>query len=209
MGMVTLKVLNSEGEKVGEVRLPLQRRDEVTVTVSNVVRAYMANSRRGTASTKTRAEVAGGGRKPWRQKGTGRSRHGSRRSPLWTGGGIIFGPRPRDFTQRTPKKMKRRALVEALGYRAGDLKVVEEIRLQEPKTREVAALLSKLDAAVKPLLVTTDGDRDLWRASRNIPGCRTTRVDDLNAYMVMWHTSIVLTRDAARRLAKNIKGWAE
>ncbi len=207
--MVTVKVLNRDGEKVGEVRLPLEKLDEVTVTVSNVVRAYMANRRRGTASTKTRAEVAGGGRKPWRQKGTGRARHGSRRSPLWTGGGVTFGPKPRSFVQRTPKKMKRRALVEALGYRAADLRVVDELRLEEHKTREVAAILSNLGAADKPLLVTADGDRGLWLASRNIPGCRTTRVDDLNAYLILWHTSLVFTKAAAKKLAGIIRGWAK
>jgi len=206
--MVTVDVLNRDGVKVGEIELPLDALDEVTVTVSDVVRAYMANRRRGTASTKTRAEVAGGGRKPWRQKGTGRARHGSRRSPLWTGGGITFGPKPRDYTQRTPKKMKRHALVEALGYRAANLKVVDELKLEEHKTREVAALLSNLDAAKKPLLITADGDRGLWLASRNIPGCRTTRVDDLNAYLVLWHTNLVFTQAAALRLAETIKGWA-
>ncbi len=206
--MVTVDVLNRDGMKVGELELPLDALDEVTVTVSNVVRAYMANRRRGTASTKTRAEVAGGGRKPWRQKGTGRARHGSRRSPLWTGGGITFGPKPRDYTQRTPKKMKRRALVEALGYRAANLKVVNELKLEEHKTREVAALLSSLDAAKKPLLITADGDRGLWLASRNIPGCRTTRVDDLNAYLVLWHTNLVFTQAAALRLAETLKEWA-
>lgn len=206
--MVTVDVLNRDGVKVGELELPLDALDEVTVTVSNVVRAYMANQRRGTASTKTRAEVAGGGRKPWRQKGTGRARHGSRRSPLWTGGGITFGPKPRDYTQRTPKKMKRRALVEALGYRATNLKIVDELKLEEHKTREVVALLSSLDAAKKPLLITADGDRGLWLASRNIPGCRTTRVDDLNAYLVLWHTNLVFTQAAALRLAETLKGWA-
>jgi large subunit ribosomal protein L4 len=205
--MVTVDVLNREGSKVGEIKLPVDALDEVTVTVSNVVRAYMANRRRGTAATKTRGMVAGGGRKPWRQKGTGRARHGSRRSPLWTGGGITFGPQPRDYTQHTPTKMKRRALVEALGYRAGSLKVVDELILPENKTREVASLLAKLDAAQKPLFVTAEADRGLWLASRNIPGCRTARVDDLNAYLVMWHGKLVFSKDAALRLAKNIQGW--
>jgi large subunit ribosomal protein L4 len=205
--MVTVAVLNREGSKVGEVKLPLDTLDEVTVTVSNVVRAYMANRRAGTAATKTRGVVSGGGRKPWRQKGTGRARHGSRRSPLWTGGGVIFGPQPRDYTQRTPKKMKRRALVEALGYRSGNLRVVEDLSLAEGKTREVVSLLAVLDAAEKPLLVTEGADRGLWLASRNIPGCRTTRVDDLNAYLVMWHGKVVFTKAAALRLAENIKGW--
>jgi len=205
--MVTVDVLNREGSKVGELELPVDALDEVTVTVSNVVRAYMANRRSGTAATKTRSMVTGGGRKPWRQKGTGRARHGSRRSPLWTGGGIIFGPQPRDYTQRTPKKMKRRALAEALGYRSASLRVVEDLTLAEGKTREVASLLAKLDASEKPLFVTDEADRGLWLASRNIPGCRTTRVDDLNAYLVMWHGKVVFTKAAALRLAENIKGW--
>ncbi|OGD74106.1 MAG: 50S ribosomal protein L4 [Candidatus Coatesbacteria bacterium RBG_13_66_14] len=205
--MVTVDVLNREGSKVGELELPVDALDEVTVTISNVVRAYMANQRRGTAATKTRGMVTGGGRKPWRQKGTGRARHGSRRSPLWVGGGIIFGPQPRDYTQRTPTKMKRRALIEALGYRLGSLKVVDELTLAENKTREVASILAKLEAASKPLFVTAEADRGLWLASRNIPGCRTARVDDLNAYLVMWHGGVVFTKAAALRLAENIKGW--
>ncbi|MBD3400709.1 MAG: 50S ribosomal protein L4 [Candidatus Coatesbacteria bacterium] len=204
--MLTFEVFNRDGESVGELELPLEELDGPTTTVSNVVRALHANRRRGTASTKTRAEVRGGGRKPWRQKGTGRARHGSRRSPIWRTGGITFGPRPRSYEQRLPKKVRRRALAEALGCRTTDIRILDEWRIDEPKTREVFRVLGNLDAREKPLLVTTDGDAVLWKSSRNIPGCRLTRVDDLNPHLVLWHGKLVFTRAAAERLAGKLGG---
>ncbi len=204
--MLTLDVYNREGEKVDSLELPLEPLDEPTLTVSNAVRAHLANRRSGTASTKTRAEVRGGGRKPWRQKGTGRARHGSRRSPIWRTGGIIFGPRPRDYSQKLPKKVRRRALHEALGFRSTSIRIVDELEMKEPKTREVYRVLGNLEARRKPLLVTVDSDPTLWKSCRNIPGCRLTRVADLNPHLVLWHENLIFTRPAAEALAQRLEG---
>jgi len=204
--MLTFDVFNRDGDKVGDLDLPLEEIDGPTTTVSNVVRAMHANRRSGTASVKNKSEVRGGGRKPWRQKGTGRARHGSRRSPIWRGGGIIFGPRPRSYEQRLPKKVRRRALYEALGCRVTDIRILDEWGISEPKTREVARVLGNIDGREKPLLVTADGDTVLWKSSRNIPGCRLTRVDDLNPHLVLWHGKLVFTRAAAERLADKLGG---
>lgn len=204
--MASIDVYNRDGDKVHEIELPLEQLDDVTVTVSNVVRAHMANQRRGTHSTKTRGMTRGGGRKPWRQKGTGRARAGTRRSPLWTGGGIVFGPHPRDYSQKIPQKVRRKALLEALGYKLSSIRVLDELKLNEPKTREIFSILKNNEAQAKPLLVTTESDKGLWLASRNIPGSSLTRVEDLNAYLVMWHHNLVFTQAAAEKLGQILEG---
>ena len=133
---------------------------------------YLANQRQGTASTKTRAEVRGGGRKPWRQKGTGRARHGSIRSPIWVGGGVVFGPKPREYRQAMPKKARRAALRSALSakVRDGELIVSESLTLAEPKTKQMAAVLGRLSAERKPLIVLAERDRNVELSTRNLPG---------------------------------------
>ena len=204
--MASIDVYNRDGEKVHEIELPLEQLDDVTVTVSNVVRANMSNQRRGTHSTKTSGMTRGGGRKPWRQKGTGRARAGTRRSPLWTGGGIVFGPHPRDYSQKIPQKVRRKALLEALGYKLSAIRVLDELKLNEAKTREIFNILKNNKAQSKPLLVTTESDKDLWLASRNIPGSSLTRVEDLNAYLVMWHHNLVFTQAAAEKLGQILGG---
>jgi len=160
-----------------------------------VVTAQLAAARAGTHNTKTRAEVRGGGRKPWRQKGLGRARHGSIRSPSWTGGGVAHGPKPRDYSQRTPKKMKRLALRSALSARAagGQIKVVEGFDWDTPKTSRATALLSAMEAGGKVLLVLDRSDDIAYLSLRNVENVVIN--DQLNPYDVLWADTVVFTAD--------------
>lgn len=160
-----------------------------------VVTAQLAAARAGTASTKTRAEVRGGGRKPWRQKGLGRARHGSIRSPMWVGGGVAHGPKPRDFSQRTPKKMKRLALLSALSARASEeaVRVVDDIDWATPKTKQAVALLESMDAGGKTLLVLSQLDGVAGKSFRNLPEVRMVDPGHLTPYDVLWSDQVVFT----------------
>jgi len=160
-----------------------------------VVNAQRAAGRSGTASTKTRAEVRGGGRKPWRQKGLGRARHGSIRSPQWRGGGVVFGPKPRSYAQRTPKKMKRLALLSALSSRAADeqIKIVESFDWDTPKTKPAVELLSAIGAEGKSLVVIGPGEAIVVKSMRNLQKVRTLEVGQINTYDVLWADNIVFT----------------
>lgn len=160
-----------------------------------VVTAQLAAARAGTASTKRRSEVRGGGRKPWRQKGLGRARHGSIRSPIWVGGGIAHGPQPRSYAQRTPKKMKRLALRSALSARAGEsaVKVVEDIDWASPRTKQALALLDAIEATGKTLVVLTQLDGSAGRSFRNLPEVRLVEPGHLTAYDVLWSDQVVFT----------------
>jgi len=162
-----------------------------------VVTAQLAGARRGTAKTKTRAEVRGGGRKPWRQKGLGRARHGSIRAPQWVGGGTVFGPKPRDFAQRTPKKMKRLALRGALSARAseGAIKVVDDLAWTEPKTKTAKVLLEKIDAAGKTLIVLGRDDRIAFNSFRNLSNVMIAEPGQLTTYDVLWSDDVVFTTE--------------
>jgi large subunit ribosomal protein L4 len=160
-----------------------------------VVTAQLAAARAGTAKTKTRAEARGGGRKPWRQKGLGRARHGSIRSPIWVGGGIAHGPQPRSYAQRTPKKMKRLALCSALSARASEsaIKVVDDFDWASPKTKQAVALLSALDAQGKTLVVLNQLDGSAARSFRNLADVRLVEPGHLTAYDVLWSDQVVFT----------------
>jgi len=160
-----------------------------------VITAQLAAKRSGTASTKTRAEVRGGGRKPWRQKGLGRARHGSIRSPQWVGGGIAHGPKPRDFTQRTPKKMKRLALRSALSARASEaaVKVIEDIDWTAPKTKQAVSLLQAVGAEGKTLVVLSKLDGVAGRSFRNLPDVLLCEPGHLTPYDVLWADQVVFT----------------
>lgn len=160
-----------------------------------VVTAQRAGARSGTASTKTRGEVRGGGRKPWRQKGLGRARQGSIRAPQWVGGGIAHGPKPRDFSQRTPKKMKRLALRSALSARASEqaIKVVESFDWATPKTKQAAALLSKIGVDGKTLLVISGSDVAARRAFRNLPQVVIAEPGQVTTYDVLWSDQVIFT----------------
>lgn len=197
-------VYSVKGEVVGEVDLS----DAVfgaeinDVIMHQAVVAFRSRQRQGTQSTKGRSEVQGGGKKPWRQKGTGMARAGSSRSPLWRGGGVTFGPKPRDFGADLPKAIKRKALTSALSSKVkdGDLVIVEGLRFEAPKTRAVLELLGHLNVPDTALIVTPETDATLVLSARNLPGVDTSRADNLNAYAVLAHGKVVMTREAVARV---------
>lgn len=198
--MASVDVLDRAGKKVGDVDLdPAVFGIEPNVAVMHqVVVAGAAAARAGTHSTKTRAEVRGGGRKPWRQKGTGRARHGSIRSPLWVGGGIAHGPKPRDHSQRVNRKMKRLALRSALSDRAseGRIKVLDELSFDEPKTREAADLMTALELDGRILLVIAGPDEAIERSFRNLGYVKLVYPGGLSTYDTLSADWLVFTREA-------------
>lgn len=168
-----------------------------------VVTMQLANRRQGTASTKTRGEVRGGGAKPWRQKGTGRARAGSRRSPLWRGGGTIFGPKPRDYSYTVPKKVRRAALRSALSakVREAGFTVMDQITLPQPKTREMVALLKRLDLAEKKVLIVLDDmTSEVVRAARNLPQVKVLPVIGINVYDLLYHDAVLCTKAVLEKI---------
>lgn len=187
---------NNQGEL--EVTFPLVENGKGTQAVHDVVVAYQAAQRMGTACTKTMGEVAGTGKKPWRQKGTGRARAGSFQSPLWRGGGVVFGPKPRDFSKKVTRKTRQLALRKALSerLRAGDVVVVDEIKLDSPKTREFQAVLKALDLKGTTLVVAPAPDRNLTLASRNLPHVALATSESLNTYDLLRPDKLVFTRAA-------------
>ena len=197
--MGSVKVVSPGGRKVGEVVLD----DSIFGVEPNigvmhqVVTAQLAARRAGTHSTKGRAEVAGGGSKPWRQKGTGRARHGSIRSPQWRGGGAAHGPKPRDYRQHTPKKMKRLALASALSdrARAGSVIVVDRWRFDGPRTRDAVDALDAIGATGKVLVVLGDDDSDAQKSFRNLPVVHCLHYRELNTYDVLNSDVVVFTSD--------------
>ena len=169
-----------------------------------VVTAQLAGARRGTASTKTRAEVRGGGRKPWRQKGLGRARQGSIRAPHWVGGGVAHGPKPRDYSQRTPKKMKRLALRSALSARASEeaVMVIEPIEWSPAKTKQAVALLTAVGAEGKTLLVLNKTDEAAYRAFRNLKNVVIAQPGHLTTYDVLWSDQVVFTTSTLQAVGR-------
>lgn len=172
-----------------------------------VVTAQLAAARAGTAATKTRALVRGGGAKPWRQKGLGRARHGSIRSPIWVGGGVAHGPHPRSYRQRTPKKMKRLALRSALSARAAEeaIKVVDDFDWSNPKTKQAVALLESMDAGGKTLVVLNQLDGSAGRSFRNLPDVRLVEPGHLTAYDVLWSDQVVFTSHTVGSVGRSSK----
>lgn len=202
--MPKVAVYNREGATVGEITLS----DAVFGAEVNpgllheVVQMYLANQRQGTSDTKTRAEISGGGRKPWRQKGTGRARQGSTRAPHWRHGGVAFGPHPRSFGWTMPKKARRAALRQALSAKvaAGELIVVDSFELEAPKTQMVASLLKNLQAQSKAYIVTAEESANVYKSARNIPGVRANAARNLNVYEVLSAGKLVLTKDAVAKV---------
>ncbi len=198
-----IALLNMKGEEVGKVGLPeaVFGRKPSPEFLHEVSTAYLANQRQGDAHTKTRSEVRGGGRKPWKQKHTGRARAGSIRSPLWRKGGVVGGPRHRSWRQETPKRKNRQALLQALSVRAGDgsIRIVENLALDGAKTKQVAALLRALKADPRSLVVTDQHDENLIRASRNISEMKVMLVAHLNAYEVLSCRNLIITRAALEK----------
>ena len=197
--MATVAVYNIEGKEVDKLEL----NDNVFGVEINehlvhlAVVSQLANSRQGTQSAKTRSEVSGGGRKPWRQKGTGHARQGSTRSPQWTGGGVVFAPKPRDYSMKMNKRAKQIAMKSALTSKVQDSKliVVDEFNLDEIKTSKFAQILDNLKAP-KALVVTKDKDEKVILSARNIPTVKTAMTNSINVYDILKYDALVLTKDA-------------
>ncbi len=176
------------------------RKDILHASIKN----FLANQRQGTHATKSKGLVSGGGKKPWKQKHTGRARSGSNRSPLWRGGGTIFGPQPRDYSYRLPKNMRRRAVGEALSAKlaSGEITVVESIALEKPKTREMVGILKSLGLEGKTILIVVpEKDGNVQLSARNIPGVKVSRAMDLNPYEILSRQSVLITKGALDVLA--------
>ena len=202
--MAKLNVVDVNGKKVGDITLS----DEIfgiepnEFAVQAVVKNYLANQRQGTQSAKTRAEVRGGGRKPFRQKGTGRHRQGSSTDPTQVGGGVVFAPKPRDYRYSLNKKLRKLALKSALSAKVADkeLIVVDEFKFTEPKTKEMVKVLENIKADKKALIVMDEKDDNVVRSAHNIPGVRTALVSTMNVYEIVNHYTLVLTKAAAKKI---------
>lgn len=207
MAEVKAPLYTADGAAKGEVALDaaIFGIEPNMAVMHQVVNAQLAGARRGTASTKTRGEVRGGGRKPWRQKGLGRARQGSIRAPHWVGGGVAHGPKPRDYSQRTPKKMKRLALRSALSARASEqaIKVVEPIEWAPAKTKQAAALLSAVGAEGKTLLVLNRTDEAAYRAFRNLPNVVIVEPGHVTTYDVLWSDDVVFTTSTVYAIGRH------
>jgi len=207
--MADCVIQNWQGEEAGSASVDLAVASSETAShvVHRALVRQMANARQGTASSKTRAEVRGGGRKPWRQKGTGRARAGSIRSPLWKGGGVIFGPKPRDYTQKMNRKERRLALRTAFQGRAEDLIVVEEFadQLSRPKTKEFISALSRWGVAAGDtvLLITSGKDENVYLSTRNISSVKLVLADNLNVRDLLAADRVVITATALERVKEN------
>lgn len=202
--MPKVEVLNIKGENVGEIELneTLFASDIAETAVYDAVKNQLANKRQGTQSAKTRAEVRGGGRKPFRQKGTGRARQGSIRAPHYTGGGIVFAPKPRDYSYKIPKKMRRKALYSVLTSKVNDneLIVLDELKLDSYKTKEANEILANINANNKAYVVIAENDDKVYRSFRNIEGCIVETANLINVYDLLRHDKLVITKDAINKL---------
>ena len=202
--MAKVTMLNMAGAEVGEITL----NDEIfgiepnEFAVQTVIKNYLANQRQGTQSAKTRSEVRGGGRKPFRQKGTGRHRQGSTTDPTQVGGGIVFAPKPRDYRYSVPKKVKRLALKSVLSAKVADNEIIvlDELKFDEPKTKDMVKVLDNIKADKKTLIVMDEKDENVVRSASNIQGVRTALVGTMNVYEIINHYSLVLTKAAAERI---------
>jgi len=201
--MADVKVYNMSGAEVGTISL----NDEIFGIDVNehamhlAVVQYLANQRQGTQSAKTRAEVSGGGRKPWRQKGTGRARQGSIRSPQWTGGGVVFAPKPRDYSFKLNKKLKRVALKSALTTKAVENKIIvlDELTLEAVKTKEMAKVLANINAG-EALIVMDGSNKNVILSARNIPEVKTAAVNTINVYDLLKYNTLVMTKEAVAKI---------
>lgn len=202
--MPTVAVLNMQGKEVGKQELnDAVFGIEPNVSVMNdMVKNYLANQRQGTQSALTRAEVRGGGKKPWRQKGTGRARQGSTRAPQWTHGGIVFAPKPRDYSYTLNKKVRRLAMKSALSSKVRDQEmiVLENISTEEYKTKTIAEMLKAIGSERKALIVLDTLDRKVIASARNIPGVKTAQVNTLNVYDILNADKFIVVKDAVAKI---------
>lgn len=202
--MPKVSVFNMQGKEVDSIELSQSVFGiEPNVSVMNdVVKNQLANKRQGTQSALTRAEVRGGGRKPWRQKGTGRARQGSTRSPQWTHGGIVFAPKPRDYSYALNKKVKRLAMKSALSSKVLDneMIVIDSIELENYKTKTIAEMLKAVGSEKKALIVLSSVDSKVVSSSRNIPGVKTAQVNTLNVYDILNADKFIVVKDAVSKI---------
>ena len=201
---MTTKVYDMTGKQVGEVELSegiFGIEPNVSV-MHDVVKNHLANCRQGTQSALTRAEVSGGGKKPWRQKGTGRARQGSTRAPQWTHGGIVFAPKPRDYSYRLNKKMRRLALKSALSAKAQaeEIVVIDAIKMEEIKTKTFKSFLNAVKVERKALIVTAEADELVVKSARNIEGVKTTFANLINVYDILNANQLVLDKAALAKI---------
>ena len=202
--MAKVTMLNMAGEAVGDIEL----NDDIfgievnEFAVHEVIKNYLANQRQGTQSAKTRGEVRGGGRKPFRQKGTGRGRQGSLTSPSHIGGGVVFAPKPRDYSYSVPKKVKRLAIKSALTSKVkeNEIIVLDSLSFEAPKTKDMVNVLKNVNAANKAIIVLAEKDENVIRSAANIPGVKTTLVSTLNTYEVLDATSFIVTKEAVEKI---------
>ncbi len=202
--MPVVNLYNMSGEKIGDIEL----NDNIFGAEINkelmhrVVVNQLANKRQGTQSTKTRGEVSGGGRKPWRQKGTGRARHGSIRSPQWIKGGVALGPKPRSYRYTLPRKVKRAALKSALSSKVAgnDILVLDTIKFDEIKTKQMVNVLGNLKVDSSALIVLPGKDENVEKSARNIPGVKTALVNTINVYDILKYDKFIITKDAVSKV---------
>jgi len=202
--MAKLTLYDMEGKESGSIKL----KDEIFAieinehAVHDVVKNYLANQRQGTQSAKTRGEVRGGGAKPYRQKGTGRARQGSRVAPNHVGGGIVFAPKPRDYRYSVPKKVKRLAMLSVLSSKVAEKEIImiDKLTFDEPKTKDMVKFLSAVGADKKALILTAEKDDNVVKSAANIPGVETSYVGRMNVYEILKATSFIVTKDAARKI---------
>jgi large subunit ribosomal protein L4 len=201
--MPTVKVYNTEKKEVGEIQLNESIFGvEVSVeAMHQVVLAQLANKRQGTQSAKTRAEVRGGGIKPWRQKGTGRARQGSIRAPQWIHGGIVFAPKPRDYRVSVPKSMRRVAMKSALTSKVqeNEMIVLENLAFDAPKTKEMVKVLNAFETK-KTLIVVAESNENVYKSARNIPGIAVVPVNNINVYDILKYENLMITKDAVSKI---------
>jgi large subunit ribosomal protein L4 len=201
--MPTVGLFNIEGKKVGDVTLneSVFNVEVNKAVLHQVVVAQLANKRQGTQSAKTRAEVRGGGIKPWRQKGTGRARQGSIRSPQWAGGGIVFAPKPREYRVSLPKSMRRVAMKSALTAKVleNEMIVLESLELDAPKTKSIVAMLKAFDVK-KALIVTAESNANVYKSGRNVEGIQVIPVNNINVYDLLKYDNLIITKDAVSKL---------
>ncbi len=201
--MSTVEVKNVKNEKVGEIELNdlIFNREVKPYVLHDVVRQQLADRRAGTASTKTRKEVSGSGSKPWRQKGTGRARSGSRKSPIWRGGGTAFGPKPRDYSFKLNRKVRQQAVSMAMSarFQEGNLVVLDGFTMEAIKTKDFVSVMRVLE--LNNALIVIDADNDeLSKSSRNVPGYKVIKSEGLNVYDILLHKKLVLLQPAVERL---------
>jgi large subunit ribosomal protein L4 len=200
-------IVNSSNQSVGSVTLPSVFESRVNdALLFDQVLSQLASRRAGTHATKTRAFVSGGGKKPWKQKGTGRARAGSSRSPIWRGGAVIFGPQPRSYEYRLPSSSRRQALASALAQKArdGQLKVIDQIALSAPKTRELAGILDGLGIADSTLVVIAGRDRNVELAGRNLKRVCVMPVEGINVYDILRHKNLLVTQDGLAAIEERL-----